>query len=208
MKHLKLFESYEYNTEKARKKMQDEMHDQSNSFSQALLHLNIAKEAMKDQKKFDIENHDSDGKTLDKIINEIETAFGSVEKFYNPNTSKDKPKDKPNDVVKIDNKLKSGDLIKAKTNLRGVTNSYNTPERINISKGTILRVPSEGTRMGDVFCTLVEGECTYEQRPISDGEKTNSMKIGSKVGLSQGHKSYGPYDLGKIDSTAWEKVNK
>ena len=65
---------------------------------------------------------------------------------------------------KPDFELKGGMLIRAKVDLRGVSNSYNTPERIDIPKGTILRLPNEGTNRGDVFCRVVEGECIVTLR--------------------------------------------
>jgi len=99
--------------------------------------------------------------------------------------------------------LKEGMLIKAKADLRGVSNSYNTPERIDITKGTVLRVPNSGTNRGDVFCDVVEGECIKHCRGYSEGEKIN---VSDSVGLTQGVNTRCPYDLGVADKLFWEIV--
>mgnify|MGYP003348754579 FL=1 len=111
---------------------------------------------------------------------------------------------------KPDFELKGGMLIRAKVDLRGVSNSYNTPERIDIPKGTILRLPSEGTNRGDVFCRVVEGECIVTLRGYYEGEK-RQIKAGdtySVVGLSEGVKTRCPYDLGVADKNSWEIVTQ
>ena len=108
-------------------------------------------------------------------------------------------------------KLKDGMLIRAKKDLKGVSNSYNTPERIDIPKGTILKVPLEGTRIGDVFCSVVEGECVVHVRSMyrdTNGE-TRVIRNGdnnNRVGLNEGVKTSYPYDLGVADKTCWEIV--
>ena len=112
---------------------------------------------------------------------------------------------------KPDFELRGGMLIRAKKDLRGVSNSYNTPERIDIPKGTILRLPKDGTNRSDVFCSVVEGECIVHVRSMyrdTDGE-TRVIKGGdthSVVGLREGNKTSYPYDLGVADKTCWEIV--
>jgi len=112
---------------------------------------------------------------------------------------------------KPDFELRGGMLIRAKKDLRGTSNSYNTPERIDIPKGTILKVPLEGTRMGDVFCSVVEGECVVHVRSMyrdTNGE-TSVIRNGdnnNRVGLNEGVKTRCPYDLGVADKTCWEIV--
>lgn len=107
--------------------------------------------------------------------------------------------------------LKRDMLIRAKVDLRGTSNSYNTPERIDIPKGTILRVPSEGTNRGDVFCKLIEGECTKTLRGGSYEGQTRVMTPESNkyevVGLIEGVNTRYPYDLGLADKNYWEIVN-
>jgi hypothetical protein len=112
---------------------------------------------------------------------------------------------------KPDFELKGGMLIRAKVDLKGTSNSYNTPETIDIPKGTILRLPSDGTNRGDVFCKVVEGECIVHCRhPYGYvGEPTRAIKGGdtySVVGLSVGVKTRCPYDLGLADKNCWEIV--
>lgn len=112
---------------------------------------------------------------------------------------------------KPDFKLKEGMLIRAKKDLKGVSNSYSTPERIDIPKGTILKVPLEGTRMGDVFCSVVEGECVVHVRSMhrdTNGE-TRVIRNGdnnNRVGLAEGVKTSYPHDLGTADKTCWEII--
>jgi hypothetical protein len=112
---------------------------------------------------------------------------------------------------KPDFELRGSMLIRAKKDLKGVSNSYNTPERIDIPMGTILRLPKDGTNRGDVFCSVVEGECVVHVRNMyrdTDGE-TRVIKGGdtySVVGLYSGHKTRYPYDLGLADKTCWEIV--
>ena len=107
--------------------------------------------------------------------------------------------------------LKGDMLIRAKKDLKGTSNSYNTPETIDIPKGTILRLPSSGTNRGDVFCSVVEGECIVHVRSMyrdTNGE-TSIIKGGDKysvVGLREGVKTRCPYDLGVADKTCWEIV--
>jgi hypothetical protein len=112
---------------------------------------------------------------------------------------------------KPDFELKGGMFIRAKVDLRGVSNSYNTPERIDIPKGTIFSLPSEGTNRGDVFCKLVEGECTKTLRGHNEGQIRVITPDNSKfdvVGLSEGVKTRYPYDLGLADKTCWEIVTQ
>ena len=112
---------------------------------------------------------------------------------------------------KPDFQLKGGMLIRAKKDLRGTSNSYNTPETIDIPKGTILMLPSDGTNRGDVFCHVVEGECIVHVRSTyrdTNGE-TRVIKGGDKysvVGLREGVNTRYPYDLGLADKTCWEIV--
>lgn len=112
---------------------------------------------------------------------------------------------------KPDFKLKEGMLIRAKKDLKGVSNSYSTPERIDIPKGTILKVPIEGTRLGDVFCSVVEGECVVHLRSMyrdTNGE-TKIIRNGdnnNRVGLTEGVKTRYPHDLGTADKTCWEII--
>jgi hypothetical protein len=109
--------------------------------------------------------------------------------------------------------LKGGMFIRAKVDLRGVSNSYNTPETISVPKGTILKVPNQGTNRGDVFCSVIEGECiVYCRSMYSDPkELTRVIKGGdthSPVGLREGVNTRYPYDLGLADKSFWEIVEE
>ena len=100
--------------------------------------------------------------------------------------------------------LKGEERIEALVNTRGVSNSYNTPEHIDIKTGTILVCPNTGTRMGDAFARFVQGEAIKDCRGHNEGEK-QEQKRGDVVGLSGGYKS-APYSLGKIDLRIWKIV--
>jgi hypothetical protein len=92
-------------------------------------------------------------------------------------------------------RLNEGDTITALVNTIGVTNSYNRPERIDIPKGTVLQVPPSGTRMGDVFCNIVEGTAKC-------GDRT--FKRFDIVGLGSNHKTSSPWDLGSVEDSVWK----
>ena len=100
---------------------------------------------------------------------------------------------------------KRGMLIRAKKDLRGVSNSYNTPERIDIKKGTLLLVPPSATRMGDCFCNLVEGKAILHCRGHNKG-KVEELKSNDTIGLREGY-SDAPYSLGTIDTDCWDIEN-
>ena len=102
-------------------------------------------------------------------------------------------------------KLKGGERIVALININGVSNCYDTPERIDIEKGTILRCPNSGTRMGDAFATLVRGNSVKHCRGYNEGEK-QELKGGDTIGLSGGYKS-APYSLGSIDLRVWKIID-
>jgi hypothetical protein len=99
--------------------------------------------------------------------------------------------------------LKGGERIKALENLTGVSNSYSTPERIDIPKGTIIRVGQSGTRFGDCFCTLVEGTPILHCRGHNEGAKIQMQVGASGIGLSEGYET-APYSLGQLDMRVWE----
>jgi hypothetical protein len=107
--------------------------------------------------------------------------------------------------------LKGGMLIRAKKDLTGTSNSYNTPERIDIPKGSILKLPNGGTNRGDVFCSLVEGQCVVHLRSMyrdTNGE-TSIINGGDNhrvVGLREGVETRYPCDLGLADKTCWEII--
>ena len=102
--------------------------------------------------------------------------------------------------------LKGGERIKALEDLTGVSNSYNTPERIDIPEGTVLRVGSSGTRFGDCFCTLLEGAPILHCRGRGIEGQKKEMQVGSsRIGLSEGYKT-APYSLGQIDLRVWEII--
>jgi len=102
-------------------------------------------------------------------------------------------------------KLKGGMIIKSTKPLSGVSDSYNTPERIDIPEGTILKVPSQATRMGDVFCDIVEGEVTVHKRNMYGEDpgpkKTSNCKVGLIGGYGMGG---GPHILGSIVNQEWK----
>lgn len=102
-------------------------------------------------------------------------------------------------------KLVRGMQIKALEDLRGVSNSYNTPERIDISKGTILLIPREGYANGDVFCKIISGECIKTVRPSGEKVKLRINHSGDVVGLSGGHES-AAYGLGRILKNKFKEV--
>jgi hypothetical protein len=101
--------------------------------------------------------------------------------------------------------LKGGERIVALVNTNGVSNSYNTPERIDIEKGTILRCPNSGTRMGHAFATLVRGNAVKYCRGHNEGEE-REQKHGDIIGLSGGYNS-APYSLGCIDLRVWKIID-
>jgi hypothetical protein len=107
-------------------------------------------------------------------------------------------------------KLQSFDKIKALQSLTGKSDSYNTPERIDVPEGVILLVPKYGTSRGDVFCTIVAGECILHCRSLETDhlniEKTKVLSIGDKVGLHDGHSTRFPEDLGEINNDYWEII--
>jgi len=117
-----------------------------------------------------------------------------------------KPVETPN-LSEKEIQLKGDERIRAKKNLYGHSSCWSMPERIEISKGTVLKVPKEGTYMGDCFCYLIEGKCIKTTRSMlqsSDG-KIIIMETGDTVGLSQGYKS-AAYALGKIETDCWEII--
>ena len=105
--------------------------------------------------------------------------------------------------------LKGGEHIQALKNVRGVSNSYNTPERINIPKGTIVNCPNSATRMGDCFTTMVQ-QPSKDKAPIkecrghNEGER-QEVKYGGIIGLNEGYQT-APYSLGKIDLRIWKII--
>ena len=115
--------------------------------------------------------------------------------------------------------LRKGMLLKAIIDTVGCSDSYNTPETIDIPKGTIISVPSQGTRMGDVFCELIEGVAFLHSRsPSTEGQlrelKPKTDNDGKPwvdvIGLIPrgGYKmGGGPWALGKIDLNVWEITN-
>lgn len=100
--------------------------------------------------------------------------------------------------------LEKGMIIRAKKDLKGCTNSFNTPETVFIEKGTTLKIPEYGTRMGDVFTTLIDGVATYVSR--SPSNKGGHIEA-TTVGLQEGHESNYPQDLGQADIDSWEVVH-
>jgi hypothetical protein len=100
--------------------------------------------------------------------------------------------------------LKIGDKIVALRDTRGISNSYNTPERIDISEGTMLHVYSDGTNRGDVFTKFVSGKAIKHLRGGSYEGQQREQVSGDIVGLSgDGHKTRYPYDLGIVDLRVW-----
>jgi hypothetical protein len=108
----------------------------------------------------------------------------------------------------MEKKLTKDVKIKALRQLKGVSSSYSTPERIDIPAGTILKVPSSGTNRGDLFCEIIEGEPIVHCRGYNN-DKPRTMSPNSwtdKVGLSEGFNSRYPYDLGVINTDCWEII--
>lgn len=102
--------------------------------------------------------------------------------------------------------LQGGEKIKALKDLKGHSDSFNTPERIVIFKNTILQVPKQGTMRGDVFATVMEGDCKITLRGYCEGQIRN-LKPHEKVGLSEGHIfPPSPYSLGSVDLNMWEII--
>jgi len=138
--------------------------------------------------------------TLDKLLGDEKQILSLLNKD-NLNIIEDK---KPDFV------LEGGMLIRAKKDLTGTSNCYNTPERIDIPKGTILQIPSEGTNRGDVFCRLIEGECIKILRGGSHDGEIRIMKPEDNrfdvVGLREGVNTRYPYDLGVAQKEFWELV--
>lgn len=107
-------------------------------------------------------------------------------------------------------RLEKGMKLKALRNMKGTSNSYNTPELIDIPKGTVLHAKNEGTRMGDAFTHIIEGECTKHVRHMYDKEVDGTLSTMSPtkdwiVGLRDGYES-APYSLGYIHLDYWEIV--
>lgn len=98
-----------------------------------------------------------------------------------------------------------GMKIRAKRDIRGVSDSYNTPERIDIKEGAVLLVPASGTRFGDCFCKLLEGVAILHCRESFGFSNGKTREIGSndKIGLKEGYET-APYSLGRIDTEVWE----
>jgi len=138
--------------------------------------------------------------TLDKLLVDFKNVLG----LLNEDNLKILEDRKPNF------ELKGGMLIRAKKDLIGVSNSYNTPERIDIPKGVILEIPTQGTDRGDVFCKLIEGKCektlrggSYEGQISVMTPESNRFEV---VGLRQGVDTRYPCDLGLADKNFWEIV--
>lgn len=105
--------------------------------------------------------------------------------------------------------LSHGVVIRAKKDLRAKSSSWNTPENIDVPKGTTLMVMATANN-GDVFVKLMEGVCTLHSRARDREGETIELRVntygGSDFILNQGHKSRHPYDWGLIDLEFWEVV--
>jgi len=110
----------------------------------------------------------------------------------------------------MEEKLTKDIKIKALCQLKGVSSNYNTPERIDIPAGTILKVPASGTSRGDLFCEIIEGEPIVHCRGYNkDKPRTMSPKnFTDTVGLREGYNSRYPYDLGVINTDCWEIIKE
>lgn len=100
-------------------------------------------------------------------------------------------------------KLEPGNRIKAIKDTEGRTSSYDYPGKIEIPAGTVLEVPTYGTRKGDVFCKVIEGKPVYHHK---NGVSEHSPLNDLPVGLLEGHGTSAPEDLGVIDTNIWEVV--
>jgi len=103
--------------------------------------------------------------------------------------------------------LKGGELIESLVDTIGVSNSYNTPERIDIKKGTILKCGHEGTRFGDAFTNFVSGNAIKHLRGGSYEGQQREQKDGDTIGLRGGYKS-AAYSLGQIDLRVWKILSE
>ena len=139
----------------------------------------------------------SDAKDGDTTV--LAEILSSLDEEYVFNSLSDANQEKSNFQ-----QLLGGERIKALKDTIGVSNSYNTPERIDIEKGTILRCPYSGTRFGDAFATLVSGNSIKHCRGYNDGEK-QVVEVGGTIGLGGGYKT-APYSLGQIDLRVWEII--
>ena len=102
--------------------------------------------------------------------------------------------------------LKGGEHIVALKTVKGVSNSYSTPEEIFIKEGAMLQVPHSGTRMGDCFTNLVVGDAVKTCRGHNEGEN-KELERGDVVGLSEGYNT-APYSLGQIDLRVWKIIKE
>jgi hypothetical protein len=102
--------------------------------------------------------------------------------------------------------LKGGELIESLVDTNGVSNSYNTPEHIEIKKGTILKCGNEGTRFGDAFTKFVSGNAIKHCRGYKEGQM-QIQQAGDTIGLRGGYNS-AAYSLGQIDLRIWKIVSE
>jgi hypothetical protein len=98
--------------------------------------------------------------------------------------------------------LKAGQKIRAKKDLFGINACFEYSTRIFIPKGAILKIPSIGTKWGDVFTDVIEGVCILKSREHGD----LPLKARDRVGLTEGHDTCCPCDLGRISLEHWEIV--
>lgn len=112
--------------------------------------------------------------------------------------------------------LKQGMVIRAKKDLRGRSTNWNSPENIDIPKGTIVKV-TDGARNGDVFVTLIEGECITHRRDSDSIRKygatypitpSKHSSINTTLILQEGMNSRHPWDFGIAVKNSWEIVRE
>lgn len=102
-------------------------------------------------------------------------------------------------------------VIRANKDLLAKSSNWNTPENIDVPKGTTLMVMDTANN-GDVFVKLVDGVCILHSRAYGREGETREIRVNkSKSGgtdfiLQQGHKSRHPYDWGTIDLEFWEVI--
>ncbi len=101
--------------------------------------------------------------------------------------------------------LKEGDKIICLKNTFGLSNSYNTPEKIDIFKGTML-VVTESSSHGHCFTKFIHGNAVKYLRGRGYEGQTSEQGLGDKIILNGGHKSRSPYDLGLINLRIWKLV--
>ena len=94
-------------------------------------------------------------------------------------------------------KLYPGGKIIARRDLEGHDNSFNKPLKVTIKEGTVLEIPNQLTKRGDLFCDILKGTII-----VTEEGENREYGVGTKVGLVEGWKSE-MYELGSTADKDW-----